>query len=381
MSVGYDKLKTERILFAKQQLTIVLTELEIWLDEAREDAFCQDLLDFSLPAAGLAAILGFLRPPFEQIRKVSHEAYSALTDVREQAKCMIIYAHAPEGVGSFSFGLDGNLTDHLLSQCEPRLHADLHARVRRWKRSVDRVDPAIIRPAPTTLVINEYNSFEGLIFVTQLDREISGIGGSFYHDFLTHIGENYRLANLYRLSPEQTRQLLKQAGRIASSAESQAFDQVCTAALEATQGRDKELTGLAHPCAAPPDTSPKEVTQEPVNLGAETSASPGAPADLKSKGNSQQAHVRAAASYEWVCSARPDLTPNAPQKYSESQWEYVRKSGCPAYQDENGNQLPVPAFDTWTRQIRAGNADPKSPKASPRSGRKHGKSIIRPEEI
>ena len=92
----------------------------------------------------------------------------------------------------------------------------------------------------------------------------------------------------------------------------------------------------------------------------------------------QPAHLRAAASYEWVCKEKPDLMPTKPrQKYTRKQWEHIHDNDCPAYRDETtGEQIDVPDFATWKRQVRAGLADPKKPKVSPRMGRGHGKTIV-----
>ena len=96
---------------------------------------------------------------------------------------------------------------------------------------------------------------------------------------------------------------------------------------------------------------------------------------------SRPSFKRAAASYEWVCSHRPDLIPPPPQKYSHAQWEFIKEHGCPAYEDANGREISVPSFDTWRRQICGGLRDPSSPKTSPRAGRKHGSSIVRLDQI
>ena len=91
--------------------------------------------------------------------------------------------------------------------------------------------------------------------------------------------------------------------------------------------------------------------------------------------------MRAAASYEWVCSHRPDLIPPPPKKYSHAQWEFIKEHGCPAYEDADGREISVPSFETWRREVRAGFYDPSNPKTSPRAGRKHGSSIVRSDQI
>jgi hypothetical protein len=49
--------------------------------------------------------------------------------------------------------------------------------------------------------------------------------------------------------------------------------------------------------------------------------------------------------------------------------------------DEREDQLVVPEFDTWKRQVRAGLQDPERPKTSPRAGRPHGSSIVHMDEV
>lgn len=99
----------------------------------------------------------------------------------------------------------------------------------------------------------------------------------------------------------------------------------------------------------------------------------------------QRAHLRAAASYEWVCRERPDLLPKAlgpsGRKYSRAQWVHIRDHGCPSYCDEHGNEISVPEFETWKRQVRAGQADPDKPRTSRRAGRETGKSIVSSHQI
>lgn len=94
----------------------------------------------------------------------------------------------------------------------------------------------------------------------------------------------------------------------------------------------------------------------------------------------QRAHLRAAASFEWVCKERPDLIPTLPKKYAVEQWEYIRGHGCPAYEDD-GNRIKIPGFESWRRQIRGGLRDPEGPKTSPRAGREHGSSIASQDQV
>lgn len=90
-----------------------------------------------------------------------------------------------------------------------------------------------------------------------------------------------------------------------------------------------------------------------------------------------KADARAAASFEWVCTKRPDLLPTKPgTRYAREQWQYIREHDCPAYKE-----WTAPAFETWKRQARRGLADPLKPKASSRTHRSHGKSIVQADQI
>lgn len=105
------------------------------------------------------------------------------------------------------------------------------------------------------------------------------------------------------------------------------------------------------------------------------------PDSRRDEGSAQLHGVRPAAkaaaeSFEWVCTARPDLIPAPPGKYSREQWSYIKENGCPAYAG-----VQVPDFETWKRQIRAGTADPDSPGASSRAGRDHGRSIVKSDDL
>ncbi len=109
----------------------------------------------------------------------------------------------------------------------------------------------------------------------------------------------------------------------------------------------------------------------------------GAEADGEQRVNkqAQPAARRATESYEWVCTKRPDLVPEAPKRYDVGQWNYIRDQGCPAYTDDEDEPLVVPAFETWKRQVRAGCHNPQDPKATPRSSRPHGKSVVSAHQV
>jgi len=99
----------------------------------------------------------------------------------------------------------------------------------------------------------------------------------------------------------------------------------------------------------------------------------------KAKGP-KPAELRAAASHEYAMTERPDLVPEG-QTYSPELYDWLKEHGCDAYQDEDGQPIPMPSFEAWKRQVRAGRAEPGEPKAEPRAGRTHGGSIAHESEI
>lgn len=75
------------------------------------------------------------------------------------------------------------------------------------------------------------------------------------------------------------------------------------------------------------------------------------------------ADARAAASYEWACKQRPELLIDD-VKYPKALWEFIKEADCPAYQDD-GQDLPVPKFLSWTRMVRRGlNSHHTAPRLS-----------------
>ncbi|MEK6677030.1 MAG: hypothetical protein AABZ47_15430 [Planctomycetota bacterium] len=208
---------TARLKKAKRLLTVIFKELDIWLDESREDTFVQELFDFSLRAAELSAILGFTRPPIEHVVEVPLETYHALTDTRAQAQVTTIHFNTPEGLGSCPFGFPPPLTEELMSQCSKRIYLDLKSYVRRWLRAVNRIDVSQGKSL-AKLQSTVWNSFETTIFEEQHRRELAGIAASFMDDFLEHVEKGHHLAKIHNLSPEQTRLLFQEIGRAAANA-------------------------------------------------------------------------------------------------------------------------------------------------------------------
>lgn len=91
-------------------------------------------------------------------------------------------------------------------------------------------------------------------------------------------------------------------------------------------------------------------------------------------------HVhRALKSFDWICALRPDIIPAKNRAQSKKQWQYIKDGSCPAYQ-EGDVSLRLPAFDTWTRYIRAGQQARDGSRRTPRGGRR-GRSIAHRDEI
>ncbi|MEX0642286.1 MAG: hypothetical protein WD468_06270 [Pirellulales bacterium] len=105
-------------------------------------------------------------------------------------------------------------------------------------------------------------------------------------------------------------------------------------------------------------------------------------ANVVAKRGADSARVRrAAASFEWVCTARPELVPAEGTPYTKEMWESIRDNGCAAYCDENGKDLPVPSWDTWSRYLREHLKDTRAIKTAPRAGRPHGKTVVRKRDL
>ncbi len=240
---------------AKKQFIEVLDDLDIWLDEARDDTFTEELFDYSIRAAELAAILGFTRPPFEHIIEVPHEVYNALTDTRERARYTRIRVHAPEGMSTCEFGFLDPLGGELILECSERIHHEIAARIRRWKRVVERIDPATVKPA-TVAFGTDKESLEAVCFDTQRERALAGDSASFVDDFMQKIGEGFRLSQLYGFSPKQTQELLLEAGRASAEAEFNAKQRAGAAGGTTVEG-DNPPTGTLR-------TDDDDVVDEPA---------------------------------------------------------------------------------------------------------------------
>jgi hypothetical protein len=91
---------------------------------------------------------------------------------------------------------------------------------------------------------------------------------------------------------------------------------------------------------------------------------------------------RAGASLEWVRGERPDLMPpdGAGERYTRSQYDYIRENGCPAYETDSKGNPVVPAWDTWSRYVRDYLRRTLGRVNTPRAGRT-GRSIVRQEDI
>ena len=91
----------------------------------------------------------------------------------------------------------------------------------------------------------------------------------------------------------------------------------------------------------------------------------------------------AGASFEWVEREKPELSPpaNASTRYCRAQWSYIREHYDKIYSLDKHNKSTIPAFKTWGRYVREYLRLKDGPKNSPRAGRSHGGSIVRPDEI
>lgn len=95
-----------------------------------------------------------------------------------------------------------------------------------------------------------------------------------------------------------------------------------------------------------------------------------------------EAVSRAGASLEWIREERPDLMPpdGAGERYTRSQYDYIRENGCPAYETDSKGNPVVPAWDTWSRYVRDYLRRTLGRVNTPRAGRT-GRSIVCQEDI
>jgi hypothetical protein len=201
-----------RLEHVKEEFGILFEEIEIWIDETREDTLSAELFNFSWRAAEFAAVLGFDRPPCEHEPLVPLHDYCRFDDIRKQAEKTRIWIHPPYGHHGFAFGFTWPLSEALISQCDGRLHAELRAWIGRWKRALRRVDSATVQPASSTLV-HYMHSLEADTFEEQRIRELAGDRTSFYVEMTEQLADVFRIAALKRLSPEQRGMLIAERAR------------------------------------------------------------------------------------------------------------------------------------------------------------------------
>jgi hypothetical protein len=208
---GLSRLEILKIRFVE-----ILDEMDTWLDDARDDTFCEDLADFSLHAAEWAAILGFTRPPFEHVIEVSLEVYNAVNDIRERARVTRIIINSPFGLSRFQFGfLNDPMMGELISQTSSRVHSDCRSRLRQWKRALDKLDAANAKPA-SFITVDEASSWEATIFAVQRERESCGITESYLDESMARIGQAIQFAKFRNLSFEEKARLNFELGREAA---------------------------------------------------------------------------------------------------------------------------------------------------------------------
>lgn len=198
--------KKERLQRAKEQLAEIFEEVLLWLNEAREDTCHEQLFDYSLRAAGLAAILGFAKPPFEHVAPVQLEPDGQIRNWQASVHPRTVRVNAPIGMSSFPFYPEEPLAGTLIRESNPRVYEELRSYVMKWMRALSRLDIREVKPAECVMAMYD-ESMEALIFQEQYERELRGDTRSFLQEALKRSSEGAKLARLYNLSPEQNRQL------------------------------------------------------------------------------------------------------------------------------------------------------------------------------
>ncbi len=200
--------KQERLERAKKRLTEILEEVLLWLDDAREDTCCEQLSDYSRPAAELAAILGFVQPPFEHVAPSQLASDCQVGDWQANTHFQKIRINPPVGMGRVHFGFPESSVESLVRVASPRLYGDMRSFVMRWMRAISRLDIREVK-LPEYVFARYDESAEALIFQEQLEREFRGDTRSFLQDALKESSEGARLAKLHNLSPEQIMELMR----------------------------------------------------------------------------------------------------------------------------------------------------------------------------
>lgn len=232
--------KKERLQRAKEQLAEIFEEVLLWLNEAREDTCHEQLFDYSLRAAELAAILGFAKPPFEHVAPVQLEPDGQIRYWQASVHPRTVRVNAPIGMSSFPFYPEEPLAGTLIRESNPRVYEELRSYVMKWMRALSRLDIREVKPAECVMAMYD-ESMEALIFQEQYERELRSDTRSYLQDALKNSFEGARLARLYNLSPEQNRQLGRAMGR--SWADALRSNQPASA----PQGRTTVKTGTGTP--------------------------------------------------------------------------------------------------------------------------------------
>lgn len=202
----------ERLEQIKKRLTETFEEVLLWLDDAREDTCYEQLFDYSFPAAELAAILGFDKPPFEHPAPVQFDPDGQVRNKQASVQPRIVRVNTPIGMSSFQFYPEEPLAGTLMRESNPRVYEELRSFVMKWMRALSRLDIREVKPAECVMAMYD-ESVEALIFQEQHERELRGDTRSFLQDSLTESYRGLRLAKLHHLSPEQTTQLMHAMGR------------------------------------------------------------------------------------------------------------------------------------------------------------------------
>ena len=237
--------KQERLEQNKKRLTETFEEVLLWLDDAREDTCYEQLFDYSFPAAELAAILGFDKPPFEHPAPVQFDPDGQVRNKQASVQPRIVRVNTPIGMSSFQFYLEEPLAGTLMRESNPRVYEELRSFVMKWMRALSRLDIREVKPAECVMAMYD-ESVEALIFQEQHERELRGDTRSFLQDSLTESYRGLRLAKLHNLSPEQTTQLMHAMGRL--SAVAHPWNQTASASPPAEATAPMPRTGHGMSC-------------------------------------------------------------------------------------------------------------------------------------
>ncbi len=202
----------DRLKQIKTRLIARFEDVLIWLEGVHSNWFYEQLFDYSIEAAELAAILGYPQPPFEHVGSSYVRRDGRCEDLLElNAHSRVIHAQSPSGDHT-SLQIDATMSGELLRTWFPCYYEDLRQSLMPWMHSLSRIDLQAIA-FPSRLFAPGIQSIEAEVFELQRLREQRGDSRSYGLEFLTKLAEAANPACLDVISPQETAELHRALGR------------------------------------------------------------------------------------------------------------------------------------------------------------------------